>query len=300
MRSALCLRCVMIWRMSNTPTWTNPGTVTTSWRSIAIASIVVAVASLSTLTIVVTSQRVDLLTTVALTLAVIAFVAQLMIFIAQGAADATQGRENRSVLTETREALTEIKTTAKGSEDLLRHNFTRVLTHILGEDLQGSGEEGPSETIDETVERAVNTAFSRVRGESMRGVGPTSDVMDLDDETRRLFEELRSFPEDPAVLLEARESLMTISPLALIMLQRAMSMTRMDLRRGQGYQFTIAKRFPDPIVHDLIEHGLLTVLETTESGARTGRLTARGHQAARILHPTKSPPPPVVEAFYGA
>lgn len=95
-----------------------------SWRTLTIASITIAVASLSTLTIIVSTKDVDLLSTVALTLAILAFVAQLLIYIAQTTAAAQQTAQSLALNNETKNILADIRARTRGAESILRSSST--------------------------------------------------------------------------------------------------------------------------------------------------------------------------------
>ena len=103
------------------------GSFVASWKTLATISICLAIASLATLVTVVAINDVDLLSTVALTLAVIAFVAQLLIYIAQTAATSQQTAQSLAINTETKSLLTDIRARTGGTESVLKEQFSLVL-----------------------------------------------------------------------------------------------------------------------------------------------------------------------------
>lgn len=86
-----------------------PGTIRIRLGVIAIASLLLTVASLTTLVIIVAIQGADLLSVVALALAVIAFSAQLIIYIVQAAQAAADNRRSLQLHAELSALLSELR-----------------------------------------------------------------------------------------------------------------------------------------------------------------------------------------------
>src|SRR4051794_30757419 len=84
------------------------GYMRVSWRAVAIGLLLLVVAVLATLAVVVSIHDVDLLSTVALALAILAFAAQLLVSLLQSNAQAAQLSATERVNNETRALLSEI------------------------------------------------------------------------------------------------------------------------------------------------------------------------------------------------
>jgi hypothetical protein len=114
------------------------------WQRIAFASGLVAVASLATLVVVTAVRESDVLSTVALALAILAFAAQLAIAIVQSQAAIEQRGRLEEINGDTRALLADISATTGGVLNTLQSQFERVLRHALGEAIP--------EAVDESVE----------------------------------------------------------------------------------------------------------------------------------------------------
>ncbi|MEU8424008.1 hypothetical protein AB0C15_24385 [Micromonospora sp. NPDC048835] len=81
----------------------NPAsTLRVSWRSIAIWLALAGLSLLGTIIIIIPVRNVDLLSTIALALAILAFVAQLLIFIAQTVSASQQNAQSLQINVDTR------------------------------------------------------------------------------------------------------------------------------------------------------------------------------------------------------
>lgn len=93
------------------------------WQRVAFASGLVAVAALATLVVVTAVKQSDLLSTVALALAILAFAAQLAIAIVQSQAAVEQRGRLEQINGDTRALLADIRATTSGV-------LTTVQTHF--------------------------------------------------------------------------------------------------------------------------------------------------------------------------
>ena len=123
------------------------------WQRIAFASGLVAVASLATLVVVTAVRESDVLSTVALALAILAFAAQLAIAIVQSQAAVEQRGRLEEINGDTRALLADIRATTGGVLNTVQSQFERVLRHALGEaipeavgeSVEGGGKFDPEE-----------------------------------------------------------------------------------------------------------------------------------------------------------
>ena len=102
-----------------------------SWKTTSAGLGIVSISLTATLVTVVSIQNVDLLSTVALSLAIITFVAQLLIFIAQNWDSTEQSHRSLTLHTETQTVLSEIRARASGSETILREQVSRFMNYLI-------------------------------------------------------------------------------------------------------------------------------------------------------------------------
>lgn len=129
--------------------------MTLSWQWVTYVVTLIALSLGATLTIVVSTKDVDLLSTVALALAILAFVAQLLVYVADSASDIRQSQQNLQINAQTKEVLTELQTRTQGSESIMKDQFDRVLKYVLREEMSvaaghesgGTGLIEPSEQL---------------------------------------------------------------------------------------------------------------------------------------------------------
>ncbi|MEU1884218.1 hypothetical protein ABZ491_01880 [Micromonospora rifamycinica] len=101
------------------------------WSWLSLGLLVLAVTSAGTLSVVVGIKDVDILSTVALALAVLAFAAQLIVSLAQAQGSAQQLTQTERVNSETRSALAEVKSTANALLTNQSDQFNQVLSALL-------------------------------------------------------------------------------------------------------------------------------------------------------------------------
>jgi hypothetical protein len=267
-----------------------------SWKALTIVAICISVASLATISVIVSIKDVDVLSTVALTLAVLAFVAQLLIYIAQTAASSEQIAQNLSINSETKGILAEIRARTGGTEAVLKDQFNVVLRHALGisfsqvsrtlEPSLSSGsmlelgtahetspqESGQDEQIDRAARSAVADLFDRGADDPM-------------------LKELLSYP-DLDVARSAFDRIKPLSPLAIGGLIRYANAEISSRRIG-----SLPPRFilvsPAPLSEELLAAGLLEEVSPVEQDGQTRRrthLSKEGRETVRIF--TGEPPAP--------
>lgn len=101
------------------------------WSGLTVALIVIAAASLGTLAVIVGIKDVDVLSTVALALAVLAFAAQLIVSLAQAQGAAHQLTQTERINSETQSALAEVKSTGHAMLANQSELFNKVLSAAL-------------------------------------------------------------------------------------------------------------------------------------------------------------------------
>jgi hypothetical protein len=100
-----------------------------TWLSLGLA--VVAVTAIGTLAIIVSVKDVDVLSTIALALAVLAFAAQLIVSLAQAQGSAEQLNSTERINSETQATLADVRASARALLATQSHQFDRVLSAAL-------------------------------------------------------------------------------------------------------------------------------------------------------------------------
>jgi hypothetical protein len=118
------------------------------WTWLTTVLSVVTVASLTTLVVVVSIKNVDLLSTVALALAVLAFAAQLIVSLAQAHAATSQLTQSERINSETQSTLTDIRSSGQA----LLTNQTELVQRLLQAVLPRATEDAVRETVTEGVD----------------------------------------------------------------------------------------------------------------------------------------------------
>jgi hypothetical protein len=141
--------------------------ITVSWRSVAVAALVLAIGSGTSLAVVASIRNADGLAVVALALAIIAFGSELLIAGVQVLLAARQQEDAHRLGSESLAALAEVRTLAGDLALGLRTQFDRVLEHAL---LQARQEVTPeeAEVVEEFAERLRSDVASSPLVDSMR------------------------------------------------------------------------------------------------------------------------------------
>ncbi|MFJ6652817.1 hypothetical protein ACIQLJ_08490 [Microbacterium sp. NPDC091313] len=150
-----------------------PGTIRIRLGVVALASLLLAIAALTTLVIVVATTRADLLSVVALALAVIAFSAQLIIYVVQTIESAAASRRSMRLHEQLSGLLSELRERSGNTQRTIDRIDARLLDAVIGK----ARAEGPTNAED---------LAERVAEEYVRAVGqeqePISADSDADDE----------------------------------------------------------------------------------------------------------------------
>ena len=98
---------------------TDESSVRVPWKGIAIAATLVAIGASAVLTVIATVKGVDVLATVALSLAILAFILQIILFIAQTGASSAINSQTSTLLAEVRAKVEGISTAVNQQTDRL-------------------------------------------------------------------------------------------------------------------------------------------------------------------------------------
>lgn len=180
-----------------------PGVLRIRLGALAIAALLVAIAALTTLVIIVAIKQVDLLSVVALALAVIAFSAQLVIYVVQSADSAAGARRTLELHSELSGLLAELRERTGRTQQSVDSINSRLITAMIE---KVGAVKGSPEFVAGLAERATemySAASREPRG--ARRVGAARRVLTTSDlvlpalmpstEARRIHEELDAWPE---------------------------------------------------------------------------------------------------------
>ena len=169
------------------------GHVLLPWRTLALTSLIVALAFGATLVIIVSVKDVDTLSTVALTLAVLAFVVQIIVFVIQIAASNEQLRKSQELHSQMMSTLAQLQERTQGTQQSVERMNTRLLDAALGK-AAGEGLTIGSPEYTEQVVRSLESSETR-----SRTGGDATSVMQYPpplalDLASRVSAEMRSWP----------------------------------------------------------------------------------------------------------
>jgi hypothetical protein len=263
----------------------SPAQLTIDWRTLAIGLAILSVGSLTTLVVIVSVQDVDVLSAIALALAVIAFAAQIIVSLGQSFATNKQLATSEAVNSETRSLLGRITIQSDSLLSNQTQQFDRVLNAALGNDavreavaaVTGGDDDGD---ISSGLDTEALTQALRIGAERNLGVPLASDLPHQD-----FVNEMSGFPTQA----EAQEAIAVFKTLttmeAVLLVRRAAK----DIQRAEfgfepkGYSASGHGKATD----GLIAKGL--VVYRAEADARGAirdyrRLTPLGRTLARLLN----------------
>lgn len=177
-------------------------------RGVAIALVLTNLATAAGLVVVASVRDADVLSTVALVVAVLAFVVQLIVFVAQNSAASSQLSESMNVLAEMRSVLGRLDARTAGTENAITNMNERVLERLLDNAVGVARKEGISADSPEFLERVVENAAR----EGLRELpGRRWAEKDNSPASRRRDEEmlrtLQTWPAQEEIVAEAAELL---------------------------------------------------------------------------------------------
>ncbi len=275
-----------------------PG-LTVSWLSLSIALTVLVVASVATLVTVVTVNGIDLLSTVALALAILAFIAQLVGSWTQSQSSAQMSADTYRINAETKGLLSLIR----GQSDSLianqKDHFGEMLQALINKDVireavqEGTASAEGSESADTPTttggvdEQVVADAIEARLLKAFAGSGAKAGT----PATRRTkpyasFVKLMETYPNEVEGKPALEVLQGLEPLTLAMLARRANEDLARARRGEEPRgFTYGETELTPSSRKLRDLGLMEY----EPGERDGRklewrrLSPLGQTVARFI-----------------
>jgi hypothetical protein len=185
------------------PTKTPTSGPTIRWGQLTIGLAIFSAACLGTLVVVVSIKEVDVLSTVALALAVLAFAAQLIVSLAQSQAAAQQLAEVERVNSETKAALAEIRATSHSLLSTQTSQFDKVLgvalRSVVPEALaEAAGEPGNgNKPIDaeDLVNRIVSSLPSAIESAQRTSQPPVHSTRTLVDRMVESLDTLSAHPD---------------------------------------------------------------------------------------------------------
>jgi hypothetical protein len=257
--------------------------LTVPWIVLSVALGTVSLAALGTLAVVTSVKKVDVLSTVALALAILSFTAQLIVTLAQGSQAASVNAETKTALADMRATTDSLLANQKEQFNTvlgaaLRQAVPAAVQDVATQEEPGAGldENKTSDLVGALLYR-VDEALARREPAQQFHRSTSAGTRDL---TRR-NQDLSTFPtkEEGERLVPLLTSL---SPRKLAWLSRIATDSMRSPRSDAAvqYRYTDGKIGPDS--QRLIEVGLI---ESVESRGDTWfvRLTADGWTAARLL-----------------
>lgn len=274
-----------------------------SWSGLSLALGIIAIASLGTLVVVVAIEDIDVLSTVALALAVLAFAAQIIISLAQAQTSAHQISQTERVNTKTRGLLSQISAQGDAMLAIQSQQFDRVLGAALGGDaIERAVREVTPETAENEKEGvgadqspALDAAVlaQAIRNElsaTLVRSAPPSYSKGSSGRYRWFVDEMTTYPEET----EAKEVLKTASDLSAWQVASLLRRTERYIRKARNGHKPVGhvENLEDlgPNSKALRERGL-TVYEPSVEGGFEARLTKEGRLVARLLRPSGQPLP---------
>lgn len=263
------------------------------WPTLVIGLTVLTLASLGTLVVIVGIKDVDILSTVALALAVLSFAAQLIVTMAQS-------QQTSQVKTETLSALAEMRATTESLLSNQRHQFDTVLKAALSQAIPAAvqdlqlGEEGTDgDSSSDRQQELVTALQNRIEQSLARPATVDATMFDFRAQPQRRrarYDKLYEWPsrEDG---LKAQEILRSLEPREIARFGDIVSDWPVSIRGDGGVVRNPRGRSLEQATKALIEAGLLTADHPDgESGRRIYQLTDLGVAVAQLLWARGEPP----------
>lgn len=248
---------------------------------------VIAVSSLGALVVIASIKNVDILSTVALTLALLSFAAQLIVTLAQGSQSATVNADTKSALADMRATTGSLLTNQKDQ-------FNTVLGAALRQAIPAAVEDVASErdqaddTAGETSERAsdllaavtyrLDEALSASNKTNSKSYSPYADVQLITKRNRHL--ETYPSQEEGERLVPV---ILQLKPRALANFGRLVADATKTSRLDGGVPYRERTKAQRSNFEPLVEAGLAEKVIDASTGERAIRLTDDGWIAARLL-----------------
>lgn len=259
--------------------------LTFKWPHVALAAIMITVASLSTLTVIAAIENVDTLATVALVLAILAFIIQIVVFIAQSWTSGQQMLQSQTINAETKALLAELRESARATNDLVTRQFDRVLEQVLSAAADELSKADGSVDVQSLRDRIRDELGRAIRSESGGAVGAAMiprrgrNVPITPDRMAHL-EHLQSYPTAHDELAQVVEAIQALSDTALSSLYSLTDDMLFSIefgrRIGQSGDTLTAR-------DELDQHGLIEPATDYPNDSGFITLSIKGESIGRIL-----------------
>ena len=255
-----------------------------SWPALSIGLAIIAVVSLGTLAVIVSVKNVDILSTVALAIAILSFAAQLIVSLLQTESSAKLNGSTGAALAEMRATTESLLTNQSEQFDTVLRAALSVVPEAVQDiaaSSSGESEDGPALSTQASSDALVESMSKRIlqlldRPSVARPQAEVQVTSDLD-----------SYPDQESGTA-AYALLSTLSPTTIPQLLRLAGRVRTAEKQSKLPRATYrqnASGQPGPLNRELMDKGLI-LRHTTEDGYVHYELTETGKAAARLLLPS--------------
>lgn len=254
--------------------------LTLHWRTVAIASTVLAVGALGALIVLVAVRGDPILSTTALILAILAFVIQIMVFVVETSLSHQQFAQSQQLNSETKAVLEDVRGSARSTHEVVTGQFDRMLDTVLSRLLPEAAKRAEAETgIDaDEMQRILRDSVSSIRRNNLLAEYPDYRAEPTEEDARiRVW-----FDEEPPAEEATRlaDELQTLPLAELFELGRFADDDR-DVRSLGGVLGYPARTVDD--LDSLVARNILETVPGTETSGSVARLTPHGRDLARLL-----------------
>ncbi|MGY4900428.1 hypothetical protein ACWEEK_33255 [Micromonospora aurantiaca (nom. illeg.)] len=251
------------------------------WSWLSLGLLTVTIMSLGTLSVVVGIKDVDILSTIALALAVLAFAAQLIVSLAQAQGSAQQLTQTERVNSETRSALAEVKSTANALLTNQSDQFNQVLSALL--------RSATEDAVREAAEASSVGNAQETNGAAI--LDPEAVAEQVEERVRKLLSHQSSSevdgvrsrlisPISESVGISAFALYRALSPAALLLFINISHLTYPSFARTVGFKCPGGR--DQPALQELVSHNILRVAGHGRLGV-TVRPTNTGRSLALLI-----------------
>jgi len=265
------------------------------WPALSIALLTLTLGSLGTLAVVVSVKDADILSTVALALAVLAFAAQLIVTLAQG-------QQASQLNADMKESLSAMRSTTGALLTNQREQFDRVLQAALrqaipaaledlGDASDGDDDEAGQDDTDlmEELEQRISFRLTEaLEASAATDVKPPSAPTKRErrEKDERFAELMRSAPEPSAEREEAASLLDSMSPRQVASWSKVATTLRGQAPPDRTLRFVQSEKGPSSNFRRFVELGLMEQVSGPPSGERgsvTYKVLPLGELVSRLL-----------------
>lgn len=255
------------------------------WKTLSVALAILTLAALTTTVIVASIRDVDVLSVVALALAVVAFVVQILVYIVQSASTENQTQHWSNLYTQMTSALATIEEKSERTRDAVdRLDPARVRQAVdkAASEAVSANEDGEGNRDGESPEQQMRSLSRRV-SELLQTQQPS--------QSRQPSQPLQTFLDKPMTETEMRRAARAAAQLKesdIVSMRRLATDQRRQERDGTNQIGLAVVSRPD----SLYEQGLVVKRVVDWSERPVFQLTELGQGVARVL---LAPPPEVLE-----